>query len=274
MPTAAATEGDQEAMTTRARVLTLNCRNENAMELFPSRRWTRRRPHLIKFIKDCAPSVIGVQECTNNMAAQITEGLGPNWTFWGSGTAKIIWDAVKWVALDQFQAGLPYRHLGLTRQRPITMLKLQSIKTGEFAWFVDTHLVVNIPDEEPFRQQQIRHAITLIEQRPDHERVIFFGDFNSVPTDASVRKIASNAGYKHLRAKLSTTLITRRTYNTFNGWKITKRESKWIDDVLTSPAVEPYTAAIMVTDSTKFPISASDHNGVFAKVQFGLPPSP
>ena len=61
---------------------------------------------------------------------------------------------------------------------------------------VDTHLVVNIPDEEPIRQQ-IRHAITLIEQRPDHERVIFFGDFNSVPTDASVRKIASNAGYRH-----------------------------------------------------------------------------
>jgi hypothetical protein len=110
---------------------------------------------LDKFIKDCAPSVIGAQECTNNMAAQITEGLGPNWTFWGSGTAKIIWDAVKWVALDQFQAGLPYRHLGLTRQRPITMLKLQSIKTGEFAWFVDTHLVVNIPDEEAIRQQQI-----------------------------------------------------------------------------------------------------------------------
>jgi hypothetical protein len=65
--------------------------------------------------------------------------------------------------------------------------------------------------------------------------VIFFGDFNSVPTNASVRKIASDAGYKHLRAKLSASLITRRTCNTFNGWKITKRESKWIDDVLTSP---------------------------------------
>jgi hypothetical protein len=116
-------------MSTAARVLTLNCRNENAMELFPSRRWSRRRPYLIEFIKDCAPSVIGVQECTNNMAAEITEGLGPNWTFWGSGTAKIIWDSTKWVALDQFQAGLPYTVLGITKQRPITMLKLQSIKT-------------------------------------------------------------------------------------------------------------------------------------------------
>jgi hypothetical protein len=107
------------------------------------------------------------------MAAEITQGLGPNWTFWGSGTAKIIWDSTKWVALDQFQAGLPYTVMGMTKQRPITMLKLQSIKTSEFAWFVDTHLAVKIPNEEAIRQQQIRLAITLIEQRPDHERVIF-----------------------------------------------------------------------------------------------------
>jgi endonuclease/exonuclease/phosphatase family metal-dependent hydrolase len=186
--------------------------------------------------------VIGVQECTNNMAAEITGGLGPNWTFWGSGTAKIIWDSTKWVALDQFQGGLPYTVLGVTRQRPITMLKLQSIKTGEFAWFVDTHLAVNILNEEAIRQQQMKQAIILIEQRPDHERVIFLGDFNSVPTNASVRKIASDAGYKHLRVKLSPTLITRRTCNTFNGWKLTKREGKWIDDVLTSPTVMPYAA--------------------------------
>jgi endonuclease/exonuclease/phosphatase family metal-dependent hydrolase len=148
------------------------------------------------------------------------------------------------------------------------MLRLQSIKTGEFAWFVDAHLAVNIPNEEAIRQQQMKRAITLIEQRPDHERVIFFADVNSVPMCASVRKIASHAGYRHLHAKLSATLITRRTCNTFNGWKITKREGKWIDDVLTSPSVKPYAAAIMLTDSTRFPINASDHNGVFAEVQF------
>ena len=64
------------------------------------------------------------------------------------------------------------------------------------------------------------------------------------------------------------TLITRRTCNTFNGWKITKREDKWIDDVLTSPTVRPYAAAIMLTDSTRFLVNASDHTGVFAKVKF------
>ena len=45
----------------------------------------------------------------------------------------------------------------------------------------------------------------------------------------------------------------------------------WIDDILTSPKVKPYAAGIMLTDSTAFPIFASDHNGVFAKVEFQSP---
>jgi endonuclease/exonuclease/phosphatase family metal-dependent hydrolase len=130
---------------------------------------------------------------------------------------------------------------------------------------------VNIPNEEAIRQKQIKLVIQHVKARPDPERAIIFGDFNSIPTNASVRKIASDAGYKHLRAKLST--ITRKTCNSFNGWKITKRESQWIDDILTSPKVKPYAAGIMLTDSTAFPIFASDHNGVFAKVEFQSPPA-
>ena len=49
------------------------------------------------------------------------------------GTAKIICDSTKCLALGQFQAGLYYTVPGVTEQRPITTLKLQSIKTGEFA---------------------------------------------------------------------------------------------------------------------------------------------
>jgi hypothetical protein len=143
---------------------------------------------LIKFINNCAPSVIGVQETRNDMAVDITNGLGPNWTFWGSGTAKIIWDSTKWIVLDQFEAGLPYTVLGIPKARPLTMLKLQSIKTQGFTWFASTHLAVNIPNEEAIRQKQIRLVIQHVQERPDHERVIIFGDFNSIPTNASVAR--------------------------------------------------------------------------------------
>ena len=247
-------------MITRARTLSINCRNKTSMAdiPFPNRHWNRRLPILIRFINNCAPSVIGVQETRDDMAVDITNGLGPNWTFWGSGTAKIMWDSTKWIVVDHFEAGLPYTIMGITKSRPLTMLKLQSIKTQGFAWFASTHLAVNIPNEESIRQKQIKLVIQHVEDRPDHEWVIVFGDFNSIPTNASVRKIANDAGYRHVRAKLST--ITRKTYNSFNGWKITKRESKWIDDVLTSAKVKPYAAAMMLTDSTAFPIVATDLN--------------
>ena len=259
-------------MITRARTLSINCRNRTSVADIPfrSRHWNRRLPVLIEFINNCAPSVIGVQETRDDMAVDITHSLGPNWTFWGSGTAKIIWDSTKWMALDHFEAGLPFTQLGIPKARPFTMLKLMSIKTQGFAWFASTHLVVNIPNEEAIRQQQIRLVINHVAQRPDPKRVIIFGDFNSIPPNASVRKIASDAGYRHVRAKLST--ITRKTYNTFNGWKTTKREGKWIDDILTSRTVTPYSAAIMLTDSTALPIHATDHNGVFVKVEFESPP--
>jgi len=254
---------------TRARTMTINCRNSNAVELYPSRRWSRRRPYLIKFIKDNAPSVIGVQETNATMATEITDGLGAAWTFWGTGTSKIIWDTAKWTAIDQWQGGLPYKNvLGVTAVRPITMVKLQSIITGEFAWFVSTHFAVHISNQLAQQEAQIRFAVKLIEQRPDHERVIIFGDFNNYHENSSVRKIASDLGYVHLQKKAGLDHVTGETWNSFNGWKITKREGRWIDDILTSPAVKPYQASLKRTDSGVYPLCASDHNGIRASVEF------
>jgi endonuclease/exonuclease/phosphatase family metal-dependent hydrolase len=222
---------------------------------------------LIKFIKDVGPSVVGVQECNDTMAAEITHGLGANWSFWGSGTSKIIWDTNKWLVLDQFQGGLPYKGLlGVPGKRPITMLKLKSIITGDFAWFVATHLAVHIPNQDAQQEAQIKEAIRLIEERPDHDRVIIFGDFNNYHVTSSVRKIAADHGYVHLRKKAGLDHVTGETWNSFNGWKITKRESKWLDDVLTSPAVLPYSGSLRRTDSGVYVVCASDHNGIHASM--------
>jgi hypothetical protein len=40
----------------------------------------------------------------------------------------------------------------------------------------------------------MKQAITLIEQRPDHERVISFGDFNSVQMNTSVARSPAMLG--------------------------------------------------------------------------------
>jgi hypothetical protein len=62
--------------------------------------------------------------------------------------------------------------------------------------------------------------------------------------------------------------MTGDSRNTFNGWKLTKREGKWIDDVLTSPDVKPYVGTVFLTDTSAFSVHASDHNGVRASVSF------
>jgi hypothetical protein len=258
---------------TTARVLTLNCRRSSAVELFPSRRWSRRKPYLIDFIKKTAPSVIGVQECTMTQTVDITDALGPNWTWYSSSNPKIIWDSAKWTAIDHFYQDLPYTVAGVPGHRQVVMVRLQSIKTGEASWFIDHHGVVHIPNEADWRKRHMEKICQLIAERPAHERVIFFGDFNDLPQNGGVRGVASTHGYKALRVRLPDSKISRLTYNSFNGFKVTKRENKWLDDILTSAGVTPLEAAIRLTDPTVYPVAASDHNGLFARVQFGSPTS-
>ena len=70
-----------------------------------------------------------------------------------------------------------------------------------------------------------------------------------------------------LRARGAATFM-HKTRNSFNGWRPTKNESEWLDDVLTPRLVEPYYVSVELTDNTVFPICASDHNGIRASCKF------
>jgi endonuclease/exonuclease/phosphatase family metal-dependent hydrolase len=225
---------------------------------------------LIDFIQRWAPSVIGTQECTKTQALDIKDALGPNWTWYSVSNVKIIWDGAKWTAIDQFYQELPYTNFGIPGHRQVTMVRLQSIKTGEACWFVDHHGVVHIRDDATWRKRHMAKICELITERPEHERVIFFGDFNDLPLNGGVRAVAGARGYKHLQARLPASKIVGEARNTFNGFKVTKREHKWIDDILTSAAITPLEgAAVHLTDPSVYPVAASDHNGLFARMRFG-----
>jgi hypothetical protein len=189
--------GVPNVVETKVRTLSINVRNKTAIAdiPFPSRHWSKRLPQLVRLIKDIVePSVVGVQECGNDTAVDITNGLGPNWTFWGAGTSKILWDTTKWNAIDQWEGGLPFRKLGKTKQRPIMMVRLISAATGGSCWFVSTHLAVNIANEETIRLAQSREAIRLISQRSTADRVVILADLNDVLTTSGVRKVFAAAG--------------------------------------------------------------------------------
>lgn len=257
---------------TNLRTMSFNVRNKTAVAdiPFPSRHWSKRLPVIVKLIKDNGPSVIGVQECRNDMCVDITNGLGPNWTFWGARTSKIIWNTEKWVAVDQWEGGLPFTEFGVRKQRPVTMLKLRSIRTGGECWFISTHLTVSRPglDQSRTRIEQMELLLQYLRERPDNGRAVILGDFNDSSETGGVRAVAKAAGYQSLRTRLSDEAMTGDSRSTWNGWKPTLRNSRWIDDCLTPRYVTPYAGVVVLADTTTYPIHASDHNAVRASVSF------
>jgi hypothetical protein len=69
---------------TKVRTLSINVRNKTAITAipFPLRHWSKPLPQLVRLIKDIVKlSVVGVQECRNDMAVDITNGVGPTGHF-------------------------------------------------------------------------------------------------------------------------------------------------------------------------------------------------
>lgn len=268
-----------ELVTTRARLLSLNTRRSSSPvdALIPTRRWVNRKPRLIAFIKNVAPSVIGLQEATKTQSHDITAGLGANWTYFGgdgAGNVPIMWDSSKWDPIDSFESPLP-----AGGERYIVMVELRSRTTGGTFGAVNVHLTVgDSRQQQAWRHDQIEIACLWARQRFQHGRIVIFGDFNSdcYPGDdriGGVRREAAKHGFRHLRYKLDDE-ITRNNYSTFNGWKTTPRDGRWIDDILTTTTVKPYAGAVFIAGPPNIVPTCTDHNGVFAKVEFRSPVAP
>ena len=115
--------------------------------------------------------------------------------------------------------------------------------------------------------KQIRQVIGFLNARQAADGAVIGADLNDYSQDSGPRMAATQLGYVPLRTKPATT-FGHKTRNSFNGWKPTKNESRWLDDVLTPKLVEPYYASVELTDNTQYPVCASDHNGIRASVRF------
>jgi endonuclease/exonuclease/phosphatase family metal-dependent hydrolase len=261
-------------VSTALRTASWNLRNKTAIAdlAYPKRSWSRRLPAIVKLLDHVAPSVFGVQECRDDMAVDVTRELGPEWNFFGSGTAKVIWNHNKWNVLDQAEHKLPYKnYLGLTAYRPLTLIKLESITTQASSWFASTHLVVHQPNEATQRVNQAKMIVQVFSQLPGFGPalpIMLFGDFNDVGDNVGVRRVFAAAGYKPLRARLTDAEMSGDSTNSFNGWKPTRHDGRWLDDVLTAAVIDPYKGTIFKADpSSLLPVFASDHNLVHASVK-------
>ena len=253
---------------TKVRFVTINCRKSSIKEIYASRRWSRRRPYMIKFLQEVGPSVFATQECKDDQAADIQHGLGAEWTFYSTYNTKVFWDTSKWDVVDKFQAVMDSGSvLGIKQHRFCSMVLLKSRKTGGTCWFAAAHLAAHESNAASWRVKQMKQVIGFLGARQAADGSMIGIDMNDRSQDSGPRKTASEAGYMPLRARGAATFM-HKTRNSFNGWRPTKNESEWLDDVLTPRLVEPYYVSVELTDNTAFPVCASDHNGIRASVKF------
>lgn len=269
-------------MTTRFRGRQQNFRRDDLPQDWPfkTRKWANRLPVILKQLKSPEPvSIIGAQECTSRMRPAVAAGLGANWS-WVVGknasgnetNVPIFYDGLKW---DVREGSLNWLILpsGL-RKRYATYAEFVSRATGEWLRVMALHLASGGEeefDEESIRAQQIRAVYERLRSLPDPGNVVVFGDINDLDNIAAYM---NQRGYGTMFYKLATG-ISRRTANTFNGWKPTKYEKKRIDQIFSGSKVKVLAGAIMLTDPlTSGGAYGSDHNGEFGLFQFGTDQAP
>lgn len=265
----------------RGRVGSINCRRSSNKPdwLIRSRYWPNRDQYLIQALDNSGCSIFGTQECTLEQSADITRRLGLNWAFFGGeaageGNTPILWDGVKWHAVDDLEVELP------TPGRWLVAVRLASRppKLPGSLWVASVHLTRgDTATARDARHKEIRAAIRHIQKLPGWRHTALCGDFNSDGYVGSrvggVRTIAAELGFRDLRSRVNLRdNFARESYSSFNGWQDTPQTGRWIDDILTPADVQPYAGALEFTCTRVYDGCGSDHNIIRASVQWPADP--
>ena len=123
-----------------------------------------------------------------------------------------------------------------------------------------THLSVHYSSSAAWRIKQVDQICDILK-----------GDLNVVGADLNSylgadrpsprREFKTDQSMLGLRDK-RTTKVVRGDWNTHHGYKPTKREGEWLDEIETGKAIKVYAAEVVPTDQ------ATDHNGLLARIEF------
>jgi endonuclease/exonuclease/phosphatase family metal-dependent hydrolase len=256
---------------TRVRVLQLNCRRSDLVELYSSRRWANRRGELIKVLRQVDASVMGFQEATREQIEYIEAQLGADrYAYFGTHNVRVLVNITIHRVLNWWGFDLPDSSMSIG-PRHVVACHLQKIATGGTFLAASTHLTPhNTPGAQAARVEQMHVAAQKLRTFPDFNKLIFMADINDSSKSGGVRGAAGEYGLKDLRARLTADEMYYERLNTFNGWRQSKADSVWIDAILTAPGAKPYRAGVERTD-LKRPLAryATDHNGLRASISLG-----
>jgi endonuclease/exonuclease/phosphatase family metal-dependent hydrolase len=144
--------------------------------------------------------------------------------------------------------------------RRFTVVDLTSVKTKEKITVGATHLSVHYSTSAAWRIKQVDQICDILK-----------GDLNVVGADLNStlsvkvpgprKEFSTDQSMLGIRDKCTTKVI-RGDYNTHHGYKPTKREGKWLDEIETGKAIKVYAAEVVLTGQ------ATDHNGLRASIEF------
>jgi endonuclease/exonuclease/phosphatase family metal-dependent hydrolase len=203
-----------------------------------------------------------VQECTPEQEKDLLTDLGKwsksVWKLATHGNSGVFWNTAKWTGSNIRDFDLASAKGQMTRR--FTVADLTSVKTGEKITVGASHLSVHFSTSAAWRIKQVDQICDILK-----------GDLNVVGADLNSTLSASVPGPRKefktdqsmlgLRDKCTTKVI-RGDYNTHHGYKTTKREGKWLDEIETGKAIKVYAAEVVLTGQ------ATDHNGLRASIEF------
>ncbi|MFB6440035.1 endonuclease/exonuclease/phosphatase family protein [Streptomyces sp. NPDC056411] len=255
------------------RVMTFNLRY--ASDLRPHS-WAERRPVMRSLLRREKPQLLGTQEGLYGQLRDITEDLGPDYDWLGTGRgggskdefAAIFYDVRRLVPVEYdhfWLSDTPYvigsATWGNTVVRMVTWVRFRDLRgAGEF-YALNTHL-------DHAHQYARERSAGLITERLHGLGAalprIVTGDFNVAAHQNPVYDTMLDGGA--LVDSWDTAEARSTQYATFHGYRPLVRDGERIDWILTSPTVRTRRAAINTySEHGQFP---SDHLPVQAWVEW------
>jgi endonuclease/exonuclease/phosphatase family metal-dependent hydrolase len=247
---------------TRARVFNVNTKRSD-VACPASQKWSLRRPKLVKIITEVAqPSILTVQECTpeqeKHLLADLAKWSKSAWKLATHGNSGVFWNTAKWTGTNARDFDLAAKKGELERR--LAVVDLTSISTKERITVGATHLSVHYSGSAAYRIKQVDQICDVLKG----DLNVVGADLNStlsVKVPSPRQEFSKDQGMLGLRDKC-TTKVVRGDWNTHHGFKPTKRNGDWLDEIETGKAIKVYAAEVIPTGT------ATDHNGLLARIEF------
>lgn len=211
--------------------------------------WKSRLPVIKAVIKKADPDFISAEEVDFNTAADIARALGPNWAYDRSENNAVYWRRDRWEHEKIRKFNLSGKQV-----RTLILVKLRNKKTKAYAWIGTTHLSVKAVNLTATAAQKEKRgqASDIMRLTKGYYWIGIGGDWND--GDYQIRNILYKLGqYKNIKQQVKP---INGYLNSHTGFKPTKKNGVWIDDILNRNGIKVISAELILTGK------ASDHNAI------------